>query len=966
VDIRASANRGILYVVILSAVMLPSFASAETTVPTFSQNYQLWDEGADILALQQWLNANGFTVAQSGAGSPGQETETFGDHTYQALLLFQTAHGLPATGFFGPLTRAAINSQESSSGGSSIGAGSVGSNATTSIATGPTTPATTSPYIPGVTPLPGYAPGELIFGGGSSAPVPDTTPPSVSLTAPLATSTVSGSSVTLSATAADNVAVANVQFKVDGTNIGGASTSSPYTATWNSTGVADGSHTIAAVAEDTSGNYATSSVSVTVDNLVPISAGSADLYWVGGSGNWSDAHHWAITSGGTGQYDPPTAANVVHFDASSSVSSYTVTVDTNANSATTTVANPASGSPTFAGSATWTNAGGLTLESGMGWTYTGAMTFDAITTGKTITTAGVILNNNITFNGTGGGWTDRDNLSDGANDTITLMAGAWNTGGHTITTGFISLTGTTARTATFTSSTFDLTNNITDATSTANVVWNAGTVTNLTSTLTGSTLNFQGYNQGMTPGTLVYPNVNFTGGGANAIGSGTFGNLSMTVPNAGPLPFDNTYSIGTWTVTGTLTLSGYSQVDRLGIIGGNGGRTLTAANVSLTNVDFETLTGAGAATWAGTSIGDLGGNSNITFTSPVTRYWVGGTGNWSDQADHWASTSGGSSGATLPLPQDSAIFDADSFTAPGQVLTLDYQFYPATNFTGVADSPTIYFYVGGNFLGNLTLDPSMQTLGDAAYSIYGFNYINGTTTLTTNGVALPIGLSVGNLGNSTTLKLGSDLTLTTANGTPGSLTVIAGTFNANGHNVTLASNFTSTGTKTRAVTMGSGTWQIGATSGNAWNVASTGMTLTSTGSTIRIDSSAPSGTRTFVGAGLTYNNFEWGAEGAPATLAITGADTFNDFKVDADTAARTLTLPASSTTTVTTNELNGSSGNLLTLDSSTPGTRATISQASGIVADTYLSIQDCAATGGATFNNTNSTNGGNNSGWNFQ
>jgi hypothetical protein len=97
--------------------------------------------------------------------------------------------------------------------------------------------------------------------------VPDTTPPSVSLTAPSGGATVSGSSVTLTATASDNVAVANVQFNVDGSNIGSAVASSPYTTTWNSTGVADGSHTLYAIAQDTSGNYATSSISVTVKNM---------------------------------------------------------------------------------------------------------------------------------------------------------------------------------------------------------------------------------------------------------------------------------------------------------------------------------------------------------------------------------------------------------------------------------------------------------------------------------------------------------------------------------------------------------------------------------------------------------------------------------------------------------------------------------------------------------------------------
>jgi hypothetical protein len=94
----------------------------------------------------------------------------------------------------------------------------------------------------------------------------DTTPPSVSFTAPSDGATVSGSLVTLTATASDNVALAKVQFIISGKNIGSAVTSPPYATVWDSTRVADGSYTLYAVAQDTSGNYRTSSVRVTVKN----------------------------------------------------------------------------------------------------------------------------------------------------------------------------------------------------------------------------------------------------------------------------------------------------------------------------------------------------------------------------------------------------------------------------------------------------------------------------------------------------------------------------------------------------------------------------------------------------------------------------------------------------------------------------------------------------------------------------
>lgn len=94
----------------------------------------------------------------------------------------------------------------------------------------------------------------------------DTTPPSVSLTAPAAGATVSGT-VTVSATASDNVGVVGVQFKRGGTNLGAKDTASPYSVSWNTTTAANGSQTLTAVARDAAGNTRTSTaVTVTVNN----------------------------------------------------------------------------------------------------------------------------------------------------------------------------------------------------------------------------------------------------------------------------------------------------------------------------------------------------------------------------------------------------------------------------------------------------------------------------------------------------------------------------------------------------------------------------------------------------------------------------------------------------------------------------------------------------------------------------
>ena len=102
----------------------------------------------------------------------------------------------------------------------------------------------------------------------SATAIADTTPPTVSITAPPA-GTVSGT-VNVSANAADNGTVAGVQFKLDGSNLGAEDGGAPYTFSWDTLSATNGAHTLTAVARDGAGNTTTSApVAVTVSNVAP-------------------------------------------------------------------------------------------------------------------------------------------------------------------------------------------------------------------------------------------------------------------------------------------------------------------------------------------------------------------------------------------------------------------------------------------------------------------------------------------------------------------------------------------------------------------------------------------------------------------------------------------------------------------------------------------------------------------------
>ena len=135
----------------------------------------------------------------------------------------------------------------------------------------------------------------------------------------------------------------------------------------------------------------------------------ADRYWVGGTGNWSSTNtvNWSATSGGAGGVSVPTAADNVFFDVNSNVgtSAFTVTMQNSPRVCNDFTASGLDGTMTLGGAIALTVSGSLTFQAtNFTRSYTGTTTFNATTTGKTITTNGVTLAS-VTFDGVGGGWT---------------------------------------------------------------------------------------------------------------------------------------------------------------------------------------------------------------------------------------------------------------------------------------------------------------------------------------------------------------------------------------------------------------------------------------------------------------------------------------------------------------------------------------------------------------------------------
>jgi hypothetical protein len=276
------------------------------------------------------------------------------------------------------------------------------------------------------------------------------------------------------------------------------------------------------------------------------------------------------------------------------------------------------------------------------------------------------------------------------------------------------------------------------------------------------------------------------------------------------------------------------------------------------------------------------------------------------------------------------------------------------DFTGFSGSVTGAFQT---VYGDFVASPTMTT--NSGTSPITFSSTSATTrTITTNGVTFNFELRFDGVGG--TWALQDDLTISSIR----RLRSTNGTFDANDKNITLGGYITSAGTKT--LNMGSGTWTV---TGNdagltttTWRAdfAGTGLTVIPGTATINMTSADA---KTFAGASNTWPTLNQGGAGA---LTITGANTFTNITNTVQPA--TITFPASTTTTVSAFSVSGTSGNQITLNSSTPGTRATLSDASSVNSVSFCDIQDINATGGAIWNSftkNGNVNSGNNLNWTF-
>ena len=384
-------------------------------------------------------------------------------------------------------------------------------------------------------------------------------------------------------------------------------------------------------------------------------------------------------------------------------------------------------------------------------------------------------------------------------------------------------------------------------------------------------------------------------------------------------------------ITGTFSTSGTAGNQRVWFRSSTYGlmRDIQIATIgTVTDVDFRDIrvTGAGG-TLSGTRIGDLRGNSGITFSTPKTAYWnLAAGGTWVDNA--WAATSGGGVNTdNFPLAQDTAVIEN----------------------TGLNSAANIFLITSIPYLGSMDMSSRTVafTLVMAPIAVYG-NWTNGsgvtfsggniitfsgrnTQTITSAGKTLSFPVTVDTYGG--TVELADALNI-------GGQTFIVtnGTFDTKNYNVT-AGNFISNNSNVRTINLGSSTVTI---SGDVTFTTSTNLTFNSGTSSITFTSSAV----TFNAGAQTFYNVSFSSTNS-STYTINQSNTFNSLSITAPAAAglRQVSFAGDQTITGTLTVAGASPVRRIFVRSNTIGTTRTLTVNS--LSATDCDFRDITITGAA-------------------
>lgn len=536
------------------------------------------------------------------------------------------------------------------------------------------------------------------------------------------------------------------------------------------------------------------------------------------------------------------------------------------------------------------------------------------------------------------------------NGSVTLVKGALDLNGQTLTWGYFISNSGSVRSLTGGAATINIVGAPFNHTS-----WQT-TNTGFTVSMASATVNFnQQYSAGayfIDPASFPFGTVNMNNANGNSQVNTALTCVDMTI-NGPSIKTYNFILAANITCSGTFNPAGNSAINRMLLVSNALGtpRTITAATVTGSNTDFMDITGAGASGWNISAMtggsGDCGGNTGITFSTPVAQSWnTAGPGNWSD-VTKWTTR--------VPIPQDDVLIN-QGFA--GQTITADMpRLGKNISWAGSTGAPIWAITQSPNIMyGSLVLAGTMFVNNSGVFRFGG----RGAFTVTSNG--RPINVTGGVQVYAPT----GSYTLLDGFSTNGTFDLNSGGWTTSGFSWSLAA-LASNVTSARTLNIANSTINLTSTGGvTIWVLNPASLSLTAAGSIINI-AGASSATRIFNGGSAnSYGTFNYNIAGSTGalTLAASGG-TFSAFNFSDVTNARTLTVTAGQTVNFGALNIQGSAGKLMSIRSTTPGSQATINVSSQVSGD-YLDIQDSNVTGTTpAYAGANSIDSLNNTNWAF-
>jgi hypothetical protein len=435
---------------------------------------------------------------------------------------------------------------------------------------------------------------------------------------------------------------------------------------------------------------------------------------------------------------------------------------------------------------------------------------------------------------------------------------------------------------------------------------------------TSATINLVSYNTGTIDISTRSNAMTFNNGSNNPriYGNVIFSSALTNTATTGGLIFNGQGLTQQLTTAGVnlaaaiVTDNATGTVQLLDNLATSGTVTLTSGTLDLNDFDltcniFSSNNSNTRAIAFGTGQIDVTGNngtvfamsamSNFTYTgtSKINLTYSGGVGT------RTIATGLISSGATETNALNFNVTAGTDIISMGQV----FKNLDLTGFSGGWQTPTST----RTMYGNLTFSSGITLFSGTV----GFQFLatSGTQEITTAGQTLDFPIVQDGVGG--TVQLQDNLTM----GSTRAFTLTEGTLDLNDKVLTAGSVSTSN-SNTRSIDFGRN--GVINCEGEFTATTATGLTTAGRG---RIKMSSASA-KTFAGGGANYSAAALEQAGA-GTLTITGANTFDDI-TNSNATASQITFPANTTTSVRKLSVSGSPGNLVSLRSSTDGTKFTI------------------------------------------